>query len=315
MRSYNYILVYIETLEPSIFYWQDVKSLSKLKESVKKRFLISPSVQKFLFQSQPNNISTLNDEGYNKLYEKRFKEPVNLFLRITDKSFNVNAIQERREENLWKLKTIEIETGRYLGDALFEKLSIQIEDSVLKWTVCDLKNKICQLTNDPIGHAVLISSDDIILADSQLISDVYLDLPNETGKIVFYQNVPIGEATRGHNILSKFNITLPGNVEDLSVDYPLVQIGLFEVSEMKSWIEAFYYIPCTEQRLYFLRDRGFNDTSDYSLVEKEKFDKGDGGQRPIEIKVFVYSALDENLKSIYQKNSVRTIREWSESIY
>jgi len=296
MRSYNHILVYIATLEPSIFYWQDAKSLSKLKESVKKRFKISPSVQKFLFQSQPNNISTLNDEGYNQLYEKRFKKPVNLILKITDKSFNVNAIQERREENLWKLKTIEIETGRYLGEALFEKLSIQIEDSVLKWTVCDLKNKICQLTNDPIGHAVLISSDDIILADSQLISDVYLDLPNETGKIVFYQNVPIGEATRGQNILSKFNITLPGVVEDLSVDYPLVQIGLFEVSEMKSWIEAFYHIPCTEQRLYFLRDRGFNDTNDDSLVKKEKFDKGDGGQRPIEIKVLrvTGSTIDKN---------------------
>ena len=88
--------------------------------------------------------------------------------------------------------------------------------------------------------------------------------------------------------------------ENSITEYPLLEIGDMRTSVMKSWIEAFFHIPVEEQELGQIAGNDFLFTLEV-INNRETFVPRE------EIYLNVYSTTNDELRSVYRENNIRTM--------
>ena len=291
----NKIAVHFGDNLESIFYWYNVDTLPKLKESIKKRFGIHPD-----HQTIKHGGNVLDEEYFEESYKKRFAENLRFNVQITEQYPGV--IGQRREDICKEKPTFQVEIPRYHKHKPIKTIDFRTK---AVWTIAHLKQSIHKKIKLDVDNVVLglEKNPSVILADNHLIADLLLDL-DKGGSLRFNLTlIRPTERVEYYLLLSPVKIIIPYLDRNIEVDYPLIEIGCLGTSVLKSWVEATFKIPYEEQEVIhqgvIIQNEFFPRDAWFIRHEHEL--------NPIRVKLLAYSTSNETLNSLYRRLEIKTI--------
>ena len=278
----------------SIFFWHEAETLQKLKECIYKRYNVPVNNQVVKHKDV-----VADEELFSGLFRNRFHENLVFKVETPDPTIIKHRRTWIKKQN--RISKMDIPFIFSLGDNAIP-FKFKVEDPERK--VSDLKRDVRMKAMLPVERRVFLLNDYIILTDEHVLADLFLD----------FDNVLITMFDGRHNLKNDDNfepdyskvvpyidIQIPRIFGEHSImEYPLLEIGDMRTSVMKSWIEAFFHIPVEEQELGQIAGNDFLFTLEV-INNRETFVPRE------EIYLNVYSTTNDELRSVYRENNIRTM--------
>ena len=283
----------------SIFYWHESDTLRKLKECIYRRYNVPLNHQIVKYKDV-----LVDEELFTGLHQSRFNENVTFKVEIPDPTI----IKHRRtwiaKQN--RVGKFEIPWISFLSYDHGEPIEFKVEDPERK--VSDLIRDRCIKSMLPVERRLFLLNNQVILTNEHVLADLFLDFDDVLITMLENrENKEDQENLTRHVLHSKFvlfvDLVIPRiNCEDSIIEYPLIDMGHMHISVMKSWIGALFHIPIEG---YELHCQGEHIVENYfvpTVVENcETFVPRKT------IRLHVYSTANDELRSIYEENNIRTM--------